>query len=172
MLSYNSTVSTYQRTLAAIECNIPRAVDTTRLRLVQPRLLTARVKAHNERADTERPDTTTLRIPLLHASHVLRDVLDRHRILHRQAMALRLQPRLVYQYPGVGVEAGEGEADVVVDHADLGGGNARVLQLHGGSLFAAEDDDAGAFDGDGAGAALDRFESVFDLKDVAIGGED
>jgi hypothetical protein len=46
------------------------------------------------------------------------------------------------------------------------------LQLHGGLLFAAQHDDLAAFDGDGAGAALDGFESIFDLEDVAVGGED
>lgn len=46
------------------------------------------------------------------------------------------------------------------------------MEFHGGFLFAAEDDDAVAFDGDGAGAALDGFEGVFDLEDVAVGGED
>jgi hypothetical protein len=46
------------------------------------------------------------------------------------------------------------------------------LQLHGGLLFAAEHDDLGAFDGDGAGAALDGFEGIFYLEDVAVGGED
>jgi hypothetical protein len=46
------------------------------------------------------------------------------------------------------------------------------LQLHGGLLFTAEHDDLVAFDGDGAGAALDGLEGIFDLEDVAIGRED
>ena len=87
-------------------------------------------------------------------------------------MALGLEAGLVDEDAGVGVEAGEGQTDVVVDQANLGRGDAGVLQLHGGLLFAAEHDDLGAFDGDGAGAALDGFEGIFDLKDVAVGGED
>jgi hypothetical protein len=46
------------------------------------------------------------------------------------------------------------------------------LQLHGGLLFTAEYDDLVAFDSDGAGAALDSLEGIFDLEDVAVGRED
>jgi hypothetical protein len=46
------------------------------------------------------------------------------------------------------------------------------LQLHGGLLFTAEHHDLVAFDGDGAGAALDGLEGIFDLEDVAVGRED
>ena len=56
-----------------------------------------------------------------------------------------------------------------VYEGDFGGRDACVLQFHRRALFAAEDDEVGAFDGDGAGAAFDGFESVFDLEDVAIG---
>jgi hypothetical protein len=87
---------------------------------------------------------------------------------------------------GVGVEAREGEGDVVVDEADFGGRDACVLEFHGGALFAAEDDDRFAFDSYGAGSycvledgekgggctSLDGLESVFDLEDVSIGTED
>lgn len=84
-------------------------------------------------------------------------------------MALRLEACAVNEDAGVGVEAGKGEADVVVDEANLGGRDAGVLQLHCGALLAAENDDGGAFDADGAGAAFDGLEGVFDLEDVAIG---
>jgi hypothetical protein len=87
-------------------------------------------------------------------------------------VALGLEAGLVDEDAGVGVKTSEGQADVVVDQTDLGGGDAGVLQLHGGLLFAAEHDDLRAFDGDGAGAALDGFEGIFDLEDVAVGGED
>ncbi len=70
------------------------------------------------------------------------------------------------------VKALVSEADVVVHKTDLRRCDAGVLQLHGGLLFAAEHDDLGAFDGDGAGTALDGFEGIFDLEDVAVGGED
>ena len=84
-------------------------------------------------------------------------------------MALRLEPRLVDQDAGVGVEPREREAHMLVQQADLRRGDARVLELHGGALLAAEDHDGGALDADGAGPALDGLLGVFDLEDVAIG---
>ena len=151
---------------------VPCGVDARRLRLIQPRLLTPRIKAHNQRTDPKRPHTSALRISLLHARHILGDILHRHRILHRQTVTLRLEPCLVDQDACVGVEPGECETDVRVDEGDLGGGDAGVLQLHRAALLAPEHDDVGAFDADGAGAAFDGFEGVFDLEDVAVGGED
>ena len=147
---------------------IPRAVDTTGLGLVQPGLLATRVEANDECADTEWPHTTTLRIPLLHTGHVFGNVLNAHGVLDGESVALGLEASLVDEDAGIGVETSEGQADVVIHEANLGGSDAGVLQFHGGLLFAAEDDDLGAFDGDGAGAALDGFEGIFDLEDVAV----
>jgi hypothetical protein len=65
---------------------------------------------------------------------------------------LRFHAGFVYEDSCVGVEAREGERDMVVHEADLRGSDACVLQLHSGALFAAEDDDIGAFDADGAGS--------------------
>lgn len=45
-------------------------------------------------------------------------------------MRLGLYPGLVDEDAGVGVEAGKGEAHVRVDEADLGRGDARILELH------------------------------------------
>jgi hypothetical protein len=87
-------------------------------------------------------------------------------------VALGFEAGFVDEDAGVGVQAGEGEANVVVDKTNLGGCDAGVLQLHGGLLFTAEHDDLVAFDSDGAGAALDGLEGIFDLEDVAIGRED
>ncbi len=61
---------------------------------------------------------------------------------------------------------------MVVDEGEFGRGDARVLEFERRSLFAAEHDEVGAFDCDGTGAAFDGFEGVFDLEDVAVGGED
>lgn len=107
--------------------DLPCAVDTTGLGLVESGLLATRVEANDQRADTERPHATTLRIPLLHAGDVFGDVLDRSGILDRQPVTLGLQPRLVDEDAGVGVQAGEGQADVVVHQADFGGRDARIL---------------------------------------------
>jgi hypothetical protein len=87
-------------------------------------------------------------------------------------VALGFEAGFVDEDAGVGVEAGEGEADVVVDEADLGGRDTGVLKLHGGLLLTAEHDDLVAFDGDGAGAALDGLEGIFDLEDVTVRRED
>jgi hypothetical protein len=152
--------------------SVPCAVDTTGLSLVQPSLLATRVEANDECADAEWPYTSTLRIPLLHASHVFGDVLDAHGILDSKSVALGFEAGFVDEDAGVGVQTGEGETDVIVNEANLGGSNAGVLQLHGGLLFAAEHDDLVAFDSDGAGAALDGLEGIFDLEDMAVGRED
>lgn len=152
--------------------NVPCAVDTTGLSLVESRLLAPRIKAHHQRTNTKRPDTTTLRVPLLHTGNILRNILDADGILDGETVRLGLEPGLVDEDARVGVEAGEREAHVAVDERDLGGRDARVLQFHGGALFAAEDDDVAAFDADGAGAAFDGFEGIFNLEDVAVGGED
>ena len=84
-------------------------------------------------------------------------------------MALSFEASFVDENAGVGVQASKGEADVVVDKTNLGGCDAGVLQLHGGLLLTAEHHDLVAFDGDGAGAALDGLEGIFDLEDVTVG---
>jgi len=86
-------------------------------------------------------------------------------------MALCLQSRLVDQDSSVGVQPSKGQCYVVVQKADLGRRDARVLKLHGGALFAAEHDVGRAFDADGTGATLHSLERIFDLEDVAVGGE-
>lgn len=137
--------------------DVPSRVDTAGLRLVQPGHLAALVKAHNHGADAERPHTAALRVPLLHAGDELGDVLDGAGVLDRQAVRLGLEPRLVDQDPGVGVEAGKGQAYVRVDEADLGGRDARVLELHGRPLLAAQDHNVAALDAHGAGSCPPRL---------------
>lgn len=69
---------------------VPCRVDARRLGLVEPRYLAAVVKPNDQCADAEWPDTTPLGIPLLHASHMLRDVVNGNGILEVQAMGLSL----------------------------------------------------------------------------------
>lgn len=95
------------------------------------------IESHHQRTDTERPDATALGIPLLHASNVLGDILDRDGILNRQTMRLRLDSRLVDQYPSISVQAGECQSNVGVEQTDLGWCDACVLELHGRALLAA-----------------------------------
>lgn len=151
--------------------SVPCAVDTGRLRLIKPRLLALGIKAHDQRANAKRSRTTRLRIPLLHARNIFCNVLDADRVLNRQSVALGLQPRLVDQNSSVGIQTSKGKRHVVVQKADFGRRDARVLQLHCGALFAAQHDVSGAFDTDGTGAAFHSLESIFDLEDVAVGGE-
>jgi hypothetical protein len=152
--------------------DIPCAVNTTRLCLVESGLLATRVETNDQSADAKWPHTSTLCISLLHTSHVFRDVLNSHWVLHSQAMTLRFETCLIHQNTGVCIQAGEGQTDVVVDQGDLRGCNARVLQFHGRLLFAAKYDDAFAFDCHGAGAAFDCFQGILNLKDVTVRGED
>jgi hypothetical protein len=56
-----------------------------------------------------------------------------------------------------------------IDETDFGRRDSGVLQLHGRSLFATQHHDILAFDTDCTCASFDCFQSVFDLKDVAIG---
>lgn len=125
---------------------LPCRVNTRWLRLVQPRHIIPLIESHNQSTDTKRPDATALRVPLLHAGHIFRDVLNGDGVLDGQAVRLGLYPGLVDEDAGVGVEPRKGETDVVVDEADLGRGDADILELHGGALLAAQDDDVLALD--------------------------
>jgi len=46
------------------------------------------------------------------------------------------------------------------------------LELHRGTLLATQYYNVGALDTNCTGSSLDGFESIFDLKDVAVGTED
>ena len=67
-------------------------------------------------------------------------------------MRLGFETGFVDEDAGVGVEAGEGQGDVVVEDGDFGGRDAGVLEFEGGTFFAADDDDVFAFYADGAGS--------------------
>lgn len=115
---------------------IPCRVDTTRLSVEQSGLGAVRVEADDKSADAEGTDTAGLCVALLDLGDVLCDVLDRHRIFDSQAMALGFDAGLVNEDTSIGVQTSESEADVVVDETDLGGSDARVLELHGAALLA------------------------------------
>ena len=73
----------------------PCREDAAGLGEIQPRNVLVRVKANDERCDTERPDSTGLRVLLLDACNVSRDVLDRYRVLDSEPVRLALYPGLV-----------------------------------------------------------------------------
>lgn len=133
-----------------ITSHAPCRVDAGRLGLVEPRYLAAVVEPNDECADAKRPHTTPLGIPLLHASHMLRDIVDGNRILEVQTVRLGLDSCLVDEDSGVGVQASEGEADVGVDETDLGGSDPGILQLHGRTLLASQNNDVLALDSNSA----------------------
>ena len=66
--------------------HLPARKDTAWLREVQFGRIVIRVKSNDECCDTERSDSSALRILLLDARNVPRNVLDRNGILHCQAM--------------------------------------------------------------------------------------
>lgn len=71
-----------------------------------------------------------MRVTLLHTGHVFGDVVDGDWVLQVQTMGLCLYPGLVDEDSRIGVESGEGKADVSVDETDLRGCDSGILQLH------------------------------------------
>lgn len=65
---------------------LPARKDTARLREVQFGRVVVRVKSNEEGRDAERSDASALRVLLLNACNMPRNVLDRNGILHCQAM--------------------------------------------------------------------------------------
>lgn len=123
------------------------------------------IEPNDQRTDPERTNASTLRIPLLHAGDVFRDVLDGDGILDRQPVRLGLDARLVDENPRVGIQSSESETDVFVQQSDLRGRNSGILQLEGGGFLASEHDDVFTFDADGAGSYSNNGQaSAFRLR--------
>lgn len=106
---------------------LPGGVDAGWFGLIKSGNFVPFVKAYYQRADTEWPDTSTLGVSLLNTCDILRNVLDSDGILHREAVRLCFQPGLVNQDSSIGVESGEGEADMRVNQANLRRCNPRIL---------------------------------------------
>ena len=149
--------------------DLPGGVDARGFGLVESGVIVSLVEPDDQGADAEGADASALRVSLLNTRNVFGDVLDRDWVLDRQPVTLCLQSRLVDQYSCIGIKTRESEADVCIDEPNLGRCDPCILQLHGGPLLAPQDDDVCAFDADGAGAALDGFEGILDLEDVAVG---
>ena len=81
---------------------LPRRVDARGLRQIETRRRVVLVEADDETRDAERADTAGLGIALLDAGDVSGDVLDRDRVLDRQAMRLALDPCAVDEDARVG----------------------------------------------------------------------
>lgn len=88
------------------------------------------IETNDQCADAEWPNSSPLRVTLLHTGDVLGDVIDGDRVLQVQTMGLCLYPGLVDEDSRVGVQSGEGKADVSVDETDLRGCDPGILQLH------------------------------------------
>lgn len=93
-----------------------------------------RIKPYNQRREPEGSNTSALRVLLLEPGDVPRDVLDGDRILNRQLVTLALDPRLVDEDPGVGLESRAGEGDVVVEINDLTDRSERKIKVKLGFL--------------------------------------
>ena len=70
--------------------SLPCGVDARRLCLIQTGGLAALVETNNHGADTERSDTTSLRVPLLHTSDVLGNIVNRNRVFDGESVRLSL----------------------------------------------------------------------------------
>ena len=99
--------------------HIPCTVDAARLRLIQPWLFALAIKAHNKRADTERPSTTGLCVALLDASNVLCDVFDGYGIFDCETVGLGFDAGRVDEDTSISVETCECKCNMVVQQADL-----------------------------------------------------
>lgn len=75
--------------------HLPCREDAAGLGEVQSRNVLVRIKANDEGGDTERPDSTRLRVLLLDARDVSRNVFDRYGVLDSEPMRLALYPGLV-----------------------------------------------------------------------------
>jgi hypothetical protein len=79
-------------------------------------------------------------------------------------------PRVLDECPAVGLQTGDGAANVFVDlHNLLHGACLQQCACH--SLLHAEYDTLASLDSDGGAAELDGFERVFDLEETAFRGE-
>lgn len=83
---------------------------------------------------------------------MLRNILHTNGVLDGQAVRLGFETGFVDEDAGIGIEAGEGQGNVVVEDGDFGGRDAGVLEFEGGAFFAADDDNIFSFYADGAGS--------------------
>ena len=79
-------------------------------------------------------------------------------------------PCVLDECPAVGLETGDGAANVFVNLNNLLHG-ARLQKRAGHSLLHTEDNTLTGLDSDGCAAKLDGFEGVFDLEETAFGRE-
>lgn len=88
-------------------------------------------------------------------------------MLPRLAYSLSNIPRVLNECPAVGLETGDGAANVFVDLNNLLHG-ACLKKRARHSLLHAEDHTLAGLDADGCAAELDGLEGVFDLEETAF----
>ena len=115
--------------MQALVCigDLPGGVDAGWFCLIKSGDFISFIETYDQCADTEWPDTSTLGISLLYTCDIFRDVFDRDRVLHCEAVRLCFQSSFVNQDSSIGVESGEGEANMSVDQADLRWCNPCIL---------------------------------------------
>ena len=79
-------------------------------------------------------------------------------------------PCVLDECPAVGLETGDGAANVFVNLNNLLHG-ARLQKCARHSLLHTKDDTLASLDSDGCAAKLDGFEGVFDLEETTFGRE-
>ncbi len=82
-------IASHRLGVAANGGGLPRRVNAGGIRLVQLRL-PCRVEPNNEGGNAKGPHAAALRVALLDARNVARDVVHRHLLVQRQTVALRV----------------------------------------------------------------------------------
>mmetsp|Transcript_10470 Transcript_10470/g.28819 ORF Transcript_10470/g.28819 Transcript_10470/m.28819 type:complete len:263 (+) Transcript_10470:774-1562(+) len=158
---------------ASDDLRLPPAVGSGRIGLVEEGTAFAGlvvVDSRHERGDTERTHSSALRVSLLHSGQVTGEVVDGWRILHREAVALRLDAELVDEDAGIGRQSSECQHGAVVHGHDLSDGS-RVLQFGNRSLLNCEDDAVRSLNAHHGGASADCLHGVFDLQQMPVWAE-
>ena len=132
---------------------------------------TCAVKAHDERRNAKGAHPAALRVPLLNARDILRNVLYRRLLVKCEPVALALDSRPIDQNSRIGSQSRKAGDDVGVKHVDLANG-ARVLQLGGGLAFDRKHDVVRAAHAHCGRALADCLHGVLDLEQVAVWRED
>jgi hypothetical protein len=127
-------------------------------------------KTSKEAGDAKRTNSTLLSVFLLGLSDKASHILNGGLIFVAKAVRLALNTSLVNQNSGVGLESRECDHKVLINLLDLSN-SAGVLKLCDGVLLDSEDDAVFALEANSAGAAVDSFEGVLYLEELAIGGK-
>mmetsp|Transcript_32538 Transcript_32538/g.68747 ORF Transcript_32538/g.68747 Transcript_32538/m.68747 type:complete len:221 (-) Transcript_32538:94-756(-) len=127
---------------------------------------TVLIKARQQQSHPVRPPDVRLRRPLMPIGQICGEASGGH---GRAVDVLVIEALVAHPFgegAGVGGEAGDADAEVIVDFEDF-------LLVRGefgdGALEGADDGVGGGAEGDAGGALFDGFHGVFHLKETALG---